>query len=66
MLSNKEEVMKQIESMGNSAAALVCHIFREVQLHEQHRHLMDDIVGLVALLGRVHSTELSRWNTCVL
>ncbi|XP_060675499.1 structural maintenance of chromosomes flexible hinge domain-containing protein GMI1 isoform X2 [Ziziphus jujuba] len=60
VLSNKEEVMKQIESMGNSAAALVCHIFREVQLHEQHRHLMDDIVGLVALLGRVHSTELSR------
>lgn len=57
--------MEQIECMGNSAAAVLCHLSREVPLQKLHSHFMGDMIGLVALLGRVHSTELSRCNACV-
>ncbi|KAF3432812.1 hypothetical protein FNV43_RR23914 [Rhamnella rubrinervis] len=59
-LFTKEELMKQIESIGNSAAAIFCQLSREGPFRELHNHFMGDIVGLVALLGRVNSTKLSR------
>lgn len=66
-LSNVVEAMKQIESIGNSSAAFVlCHLRREVPVQEPHSHFIGGIVWLVDLLGRVHSTELSKYNSCAL
>ncbi|XP_062074870.1 protein DEFECTIVE IN MERISTEM SILENCING 3-like [Humulus lupulus] len=59
-LSTKEEVMENIEKIGNSAAAVLCNISRIIPFQEQEDHLMKDIIGVVALLGRVHSRRLSR------
>lgn len=58
--------MNQIESIGNSAAATLCQLSRAGPFKELHNHFMGDIVGLVALLGRVNSTKLSRYNPFIL
>ncbi|XP_062104327.1 structural maintenance of chromosomes flexible hinge domain-containing protein GMI1-like [Humulus lupulus] len=61
-LSSKEEVMENIEKMGNSAAAVLCIISRGIPFQEPKNHLMKDTIGVVALLGRVqpHCSQLSR------
>lgn len=52
--------MKQIESKGDSAAAVVCRLLREVPSSEQHNNIIENTLGVVALLGTVHTIELSR------
>ncbi|XP_062120131.1 structural maintenance of chromosomes flexible hinge domain-containing protein GMI1-like isoform X2 [Humulus lupulus] len=59
-LSTKEEVMEDIEKISNSAAAILCNISRVVPFQEPENHLMKDIIGVVALLGRVQYSQLSR------
>ncbi|XP_024029765.1 uncharacterized protein LOC21395118 [Morus notabilis] len=56
----KVELTEEIEKMGNSAAAALCKISRRVPFQEQQNDFMKDIIGVVALLGRVNSSQLSR------
>ncbi|KAI8565060.1 hypothetical protein RHMOL_Rhmol03G0231500 [Rhododendron molle] len=58
--TGKEAVMKQIESKGDSAAAVVCRLLREVPSSEQHNNVIENTLGVVALLGTVQTVELSR------
>ncbi|PON72057.1 hypothetical protein PanWU01x14_068990 [Parasponia andersonii] len=58
--STKEELMEEIEKIGNSAAAVLCRISRGVPFQEPENHLMKDIIGVVALLGSVCCRQLSR------
>lgn len=58
----KVELTEEIEKMGNSAAAVLCKISRRVPFQEQQNDFMKDIIGVVALLGRVNSSQLSRSN----
>ena len=62
--SSKGEVMEEIEKR-DSAAAVLCNISRRVQSQEPPSHLVKDIIGIVALLGRVHSIQLSRLHTFI-
>ncbi|KAI4307104.1 hypothetical protein L6164_030326 [Bauhinia variegata] len=55
--STREEMKKRIESMENSAAAVLCSLST---YQVPQKSFMEDIIGLVALLGTVQSTELSR------
>lgn len=61
-LSTKDEVIENIEKIGNSAAAVLCNVSRVVPFQDRDDYLMKDIIGVVALLGRVHSMRLSRSN----
>lgn len=56
---SKEVVLKGIENQGNCAAAVICNHLKEVPSQPQNP-FMEDIVGLVALLGKVISNKLSR------
>ncbi|XP_030933131.1 structural maintenance of chromosomes flexible hinge domain-containing protein GMI1 [Quercus lobata] len=56
----KEELINWIESMNHSAAAVLCSLSREFSFQEQPNHLLEDIIGLVALLGTVCTNNLSR------
>lgn len=56
---SKEVVLKGIENKGNFAAAVICGHLKEVPSQPQNP-FMEDIVGLVALLGTVISYKLSR------
>lgn len=51
---DQQSTLEQINSRGNSAAAVICKM-----LDEELRRL--DVVGLVALLGTFKSIELSRF-----
>lgn len=59
-LSTKEEIIEQIKSRRNSAAATVCHISGNFSFLETQKPFKLDIIGLVALLGTVRSDKLSR------
>lgn len=59
-LPTKEELVNWIESKNHSAAAVLCSLSRDLSFKEQQNHFMEDIVGLVALLGTVHTNKLSR------
>ncbi|XP_043816102.1 structural maintenance of chromosomes flexible hinge domain-containing protein GMI1 isoform X2 [Manihot esculenta] len=59
-LSTKEEIIEQIKSGRNSAAATICHISGNFSFLETQKLFTLDIIGLVALLGTVHSDKLSR------
>ncbi|XVE58363.1 hypothetical protein DITRI_Ditri04bG0163800 [Diplodiscus trichospermus] len=52
-LSTKEEMMKLIEERGQCAAATLCSL-------AQRPWVMEDVLGVVALLGTVHTSKLSR------
>lgn len=54
--------MEEIERSSNSAAAVFCNISKGVSFREPETHLMKDIIGVVALLGRVHNNRVSRSN----
>lgn len=55
--------MKQIESKGDSAAGVVCRLLKEVPSSEQHNNIIENTIGVVALLGTVQTNELSRLST---
>ncbi|KAM5557603.1 structural maintenance of chromosomes flexible hinge domain-containing protein GMI1 [Rosa sericea] len=57
---HKEESINCIERMSNTAAAIVCTLSREVSFEEANNHFMGDVIGLVALLGTVGTSNLSR------
>ncbi|KAF4399066.1 hypothetical protein G4B88_023660 [Cannabis sativa] len=59
-LSTKEEVIEQIEKISNSSTAVLVNISRGVPFREPENHIMKDIIGVVALLGRVQCGQLSR------
>ncbi|KAF2291896.1 hypothetical protein GH714_036024 [Hevea brasiliensis] len=59
-LSAKEEITEQIKSKSHSAAATLCHLSRNFSFQETQKLFMQDIFGLVALLGTVCSSKLSR------
>ncbi|KAL3838064.1 hypothetical protein ACJIZ3_022655 [Penstemon smallii] len=54
--SGKELVTQQIEKRRESAAAIICKSLRELPFEERP----NDVLGVVALLGSVETTELSR------
>ena len=56
-LSTKEELQRRIESMENSAASVLCSLSTSQMLQKS---FMEDIVGVVALLGSVQRPKLSR------
>lgn len=56
----KEESINRIESMSHTAAAIICSLSREVSFQETNNHFMGDVIGLVALLGAVGTSNLSR------
>lgn len=56
----KEESINHIESMSHTAAAIICSLSREVSFQETNNHFMGDVIGLVALLGTVGTSNLSR------
>ncbi|KAK7272945.1 hypothetical protein RIF29_13990 [Crotalaria pallida] len=53
----KDELKLKIESMGNTAAAVLCSLSA---YQERPKCFTEEIVGLVALLGTVKSPDLSR------
>ncbi|CAK8570173.1 unnamed protein product [Lathyrus sativus] len=53
--NTKEEMTTTIKSMENSAASVLCSL----TTHQQ-KNFLEDIIGVVALLGSVQSPELSR------
>ncbi|THG10125.1 hypothetical protein TEA_027990 [Camellia sinensis var. sinensis] len=59
-LSGKEAIMELIESKTDSAAAVVCRLFREIPLRGQQNNFIAKILGIVAFLGTVKTKELSR------
>ena len=62
-VSTKEELMEEIESIDRSMAAALCNISRRVPFQEPQYPLMRDLIGLVALLGSVRFSRLSRSDT---
>ncbi|XP_022737248.1 protein DEFECTIVE IN MERISTEM SILENCING 3-like [Durio zibethinus] len=54
-LSAKEEMMKLIEGRDDSAAAILCSLTQGPGMH-----VLEDVVGVVALLGTVCTIKLSR------
>ncbi|XP_077226812.1 gamma-irradiation and mitomycin c induced 1 [Tasmannia lanceolata] len=60
IMNAKEQIWKRIEGKGDIAASVFCNLLRAVQFQEPQKHLMKDVVGLVALLGTVDSKILSR------
>ncbi|XP_004498513.1 structural maintenance of chromosomes flexible hinge domain-containing protein GMI1 [Cicer arietinum] len=54
--NTKEEMTTKIESMENSASSVLCSLSKK----NQQNDFMDEIIGVVALLGSVQSPELSR------
>ncbi|XP_050237468.1 structural maintenance of chromosomes flexible hinge domain-containing protein GMI1 isoform X2 [Mercurialis annua] len=59
-VSTKEEITEQIKSRSHSAAAKICSLSIDFPFQESQNHFMQDIVGLVALLGTVGKKGLSR------
>ncbi|KAK4480487.1 hypothetical protein RD792_013561, partial [Penstemon davidsonii] len=55
--SGKQLVIQQIEKIGESAAAVICKSLRELPFEERPPN---DVLGVVALLGSVETTEISR------
>ncbi|XP_044505503.1 structural maintenance of chromosomes flexible hinge domain-containing protein GMI1 isoform X4 [Mangifera indica] len=53
----KEEMSRQIQSKGQSASAVLCC---GGPLHESRTDFMEDIVGVVALIGKAWTRNLSR------
>ncbi|KAJ7965338.1 Protein defective in meristem silencing 3 [Quillaja saponaria] len=58
-LSTKEELMKRIEGMDNTVAAVLWRLHKSPTPMSQNS-FKDDVVGLVALLGTVRTHKLSR------
>lgn len=56
----KEESINRIESMSHTAAAVICSLSREASFQETNHHFMGDVIGLVALLAAVGTSNLSR------
>ncbi|XP_065859828.1 structural maintenance of chromosomes flexible hinge domain-containing protein GMI1 isoform X2 [Euphorbia lathyris] len=55
-VSTREEIVEHIQKRSNSAAAILCHLSRDVSSQESQ----EQIVGVVALLGTVSDNKLSR------
>ncbi|XP_057463870.1 structural maintenance of chromosomes flexible hinge domain-containing protein GMI1 [Actinidia eriantha] len=58
-LSGTDAIMERIASKGDSAASVICRLFREIPLQRQHNNLIENTLGVVALLGTVQTNELS-------
>lgn len=56
----REEVVEEIEKRDHSAAGTLCNIARGVPFGDSNDDIVKDIIGIVALLGRVNSFPLSR------
>ncbi|KAF5442725.1 hypothetical protein F2P56_035352 [Juglans regia] len=56
----KEELINRIQSNNHSAASVLCCLSREFSFQGLKNHFMEEIVGLVALLGTVRLNKLSR------
>ncbi|XP_031277644.1 uncharacterized protein LOC116136068 [Pistacia vera] len=59
-LLTKEKITRPIESGGQSAAAVLCCVGKEFPPHESRTDFIEDIVGLVALIGKAWTIKLSR------
>lgn len=56
----EEEVLESIKDQIHSAASLVCYLSRDFTFSGPQVSFVDDIVGVVALLGTVRTSEQSR------
>ncbi|KAJ6291084.1 hypothetical protein OIU76_023190 [Salix suchowensis] len=61
----KEEIWYKLKA-GTIAAAILCQCYRSLLLREPQNHLTEGIFGLVALLGTVGTSKLSRPNASLL
>ncbi|XP_031249144.1 LOW QUALITY PROTEIN: structural maintenance of chromosomes flexible hinge domain-containing protein GMI1-like [Pistacia vera] len=59
-LLTKEEITRRIESRGQSVAAVLCCVGKEFPLQELRTDFIEDIVSVVALIGRAWTGKLSR------
>ncbi|XP_052192848.1 structural maintenance of chromosomes flexible hinge domain-containing protein GMI1 [Diospyros lotus] len=59
-LTWRESTMELIESKADSAAAVICRLFREFHLQNRQHSFLKNVLGVVAFLGTVKSNELSR------
>ncbi|XP_074319839.1 structural maintenance of chromosomes flexible hinge domain-containing protein GMI1 [Silene latifolia] len=59
-MSQEEAVVEKIEKKVESAAALYSFVSRDSSLRDQYSMFMDDVVGLVALIGTAPTHSLSR------
>ncbi|GAA0162738.1 viral or transposable element protein [Lithospermum erythrorhizon] len=57
--AQKMMIMKKISQKCNNAAAVVCKLLKSPPSENQHREFVDNMLGVVALLGSVQSKELS-------
>nr|XP_010915961.1 structural maintenance of chromosomes flexible hinge domain-containing protein GMI1 [Elaeis guineensis] len=60
LINAKEQITKQIEGKSDTAAAVFCNLSKAIQIQEPQKHFMEDVVGLVSLLGTVSNGNLSR------
>eukprot|EP00268_Persea_americana_P011683 TRINITY_DN14922_c0_g1_i4.p1 TRINITY_DN14922_c0_g1~~TRINITY_DN14922_c0_g1_i4.p1 ORF type:complete len:1098 (+),score=235.69 TRINITY_DN14922_c0_g1_i4:589-3882(+) len=60
LMNAKEEIVKRIEGKGDNAAAVFCNLSKGIQLPASQKHIINDMLGLVALLGSVNNSRLSR------
>ncbi|PKU75951.1 hypothetical protein MA16_Dca005998 [Dendrobium catenatum] len=59
LVNTKEHVRKQVEEQGNTAAAAFFHLFYANTIEGPQFDYVDDIIGVVALLGIVSDYKLS-------
>ncbi|KAL0926039.1 hypothetical protein M5K25_004420 [Dendrobium thyrsiflorum] len=59
LVNTKEHVRKQVEEQGNTAAAAFFHLFYANTIDGPQFDYVDDIIGVVALLGIVSDYKLS-------
>lgn len=52
--------MEHLMKRRDSAAAILCHLIRDFTDQESQKPCMQDIIGIVALLGTVSNNKLSR------
>ncbi|GLT63657.1 hypothetical protein SLA2020_362030 [Shorea laevis] len=59
-LFTEEEMIKRIKKRAHSAAAVICSVSQEFPIENSQIHCMGDVIGVVALLGKVGTNALSR------
>ncbi|KAK1320484.1 hypothetical protein QJS10_CPA03g00894 [Acorus calamus] len=56
----KHQIEKQIEEKVGTAAAVFANLSKSIQIQEPQKYFMQDVLGLVALLGTVDDDRVSR------
>ncbi|XP_058100475.1 structural maintenance of chromosomes flexible hinge domain-containing protein GMI1-like isoform X2 [Magnolia sinica] len=60
VMDAKDLVVKRIEGKGDDVVAVFCNLLKTIQIREPEKQYVQDVIGVVALLGTVNSYRLSR------